>query len=366
MDDDFAEHGATLTIDLSALSANWRFLASLAAARNPAAKTGAVVKADAYGLGIDCVVPTLSAAGCETFFVAHLPEARRVRAATPNAVIYVLNGLPPGSADAYREGSFRPVLGSIVEIDEWMHSAGAPFALHVDTGMNRLGLDVALLDDPALGGLKPDLVMTHFAASEVPGDPANPRQIETFAAIARRFPQAEKSLLNSSGHFLESAPAYDLTRPGFALYGGNPTPDRSNPMKAVISLVAPIVQLREVEDGAKVGYNGAWTARGRRRLATISVGYADGYPRNASSSDTEDGGFALVGDTLCPFAGKVSMDLIIIDVSAVPKHDLERGTPAVLIGGELDIDQVSQGARTVGYEILTRLGRRYRRRYTGA
>lgn len=362
-----AEHGAQLTIDLTALADNWRFLDSLTKTKNAASKTGAVVKADAYGIGIEAAVPALVSAGCETFFVAHLSEARRVRSVAPSAVIYVLNGLPPCSTDAYRAGSFRPALGSLAEIEEWLGSgeAGA-FALHVDTGMNRLGLDLKTLNEPVLEGLKPDLVMTHFAAAEVPGDAANASQIAAFAAIAERYANSSKSLLNSSGHFLDDAPAYDLTRPGFALYGGNPTPHLPNPMKPVIQLVAPIVQLREVEHGTRVGYNGAWTAKGRRRLATISVGYADGYPRNASASDTESGGHALVAGVLCPFAGKVSMDLIILDVSEVSPAELKRGSPVTLVGSGLDIDRVSLGARTVAYEILTRLGRRYQRRYIGA
>jgi alanine racemase len=361
-----SEHGAVLTIDLGALADNWRLLARLAQAKNPSAQTGAVVKADAYGLGIEAAVPALAKAGCKTFFVAHLSEARRARAIAPEAIIYVLNGLPRGASKAMLDAGLQPVIGSVEEAKEWAaHSFGNPCALHVDTGMNRLGLDAEGLDPGAFKNLQIDLLMTHFAASEVPDDPANAMQIAAFAEVARLFPDTPKSLLNSSGHFLPDAPTYDVTRPGYALYGGNPTPGKPNPMKPVIGLEARIIQLREVEDGTKVGYNGTWTAKGRRKLATISLGYADGYPRNASARDRASGGSALVGGVLCPFAGSVSMDLIIVDVTDVPAMALSRGAPVTLIGGALDIDTVGAGARTIGYEMLTNLGKRYQRHYIG-
>jgi alanine racemase len=360
------EHGARLTIDLGALADNWRLLAQMAQAKNPSAQTGAVVKADAYGLGIEAAVPALGRAGCKTFFVAHLSEARRTRAVAPEATVYVLNGLPRGASKAMLDAGLQPVIGSMEEAKEWAaHGFGNPCALHVDTGMNRLGLDAAGLDPAAFRNLQIDLLMTHFTASELPDDPANARQITAFAEVAGLFPDTPKSLLNSSGHFLADAPAYDLTRPGYALYGGNPTPGRSNPMKPVIGLEARIIQLREVADGTKVGYNGTWTARGRRKLATISLGYADGYPRNASASDSATGGAALVGGLLCPFAGSVSMDLIIIDVTEVPSSSISRGAPVTLIGGALDLETVGAGARTIGYEMLTSLGKRYQRQYIG-
>ena len=209
------------------------------------------------------------------------------------------------------------------------------------------------------------LVMSHFAASEVIDDPANARQISAFAEIAAAFPGVSASLLNSSGHFLPGCPSYQLTRPGYALYGGNPTPGKPNPMRPVVGLEAQILQLREVEAGTQVGYNGTWTAKGRRKLATICLGYADGYPRNASWTDRSQGGSALVGGVRCPFVGTVSMDLIIIDVSEAPAEVAKRGAPVTLIGGELDLEAVGAGAKTIGYEILTSLGRRHARRYVG-
>lgn len=366
-----AGHGALLTIDLGALAANWRMLGQRAGTQ-----AGAVVKANAYGIGIEPAVTALAKAGCRSFFVAHLSEGVRARAAAPEATIYILNGLPPESGPAFAEHGLSPVLGSHAELLEWagFRQTGAklrPAALHVDTAMNRLGLwpgeglDLARERGGVIAAAGIGLVMSHFASSEDQTDPANARQIAAFAEIAAAFPGVPASLLNSSGHFLPNCPAYDLTRPGYALYGGNPTPGKPNPMRPVVGLEARIVQLREVEAGTQVGYNGRWTAQGRRKLATISLGYADGYPRNASWTDAASGGSALLGGVRCPFVGSVSMDLIIIDVSEAPAQAAVRGAPVTLIGGELDLEAVGAGAKTIGYEILTSLGRRHARRYIG-
>ncbi len=366
------ETGATLTVDLGALQANWRLLRD----RAGRAECGAVVKANAYGLGIEPAVTALAKAGCRSFFVAHLSEGRRVRAVARDARIYILNGLLPGTCAAYAETRLSPVIGSHEELAEWSayrtsHNLPIGGALHVDTGMNRLGFSVeaahALSKDMSGqiidAGL--DLLMTHFSASEAPSDPANAQQIAAFATLAAAFPALPASLKNSSGHFLDGAPSYALTRPGYALYGGKPVPDQPNPMQPVIGLEARIIQLREVPDGTRVGYNGRWTAHGRRKLATINLGYADGYPRPASASDLDTGGAAMVGGVRCPFAGTVSMDLIIVDVTEAPAEALTRGAPVLLIGGGLDLDDVGVAARTIGYEMLTSLGKRYARRYTG-
>lgn len=366
MTDLIPEFGATLTIDLGALVENWRLLSR----RVPQAECGAVVKADAYGCGIEPVVTALDRAGCHSFFVAHISEARRVRRIAPDAIIYVLNGLLPGTAEVLQSIDARPVLGSLAEIDEWdKRGRQRPCAIHVDTGMNRLGLSVAEARElQAAGGfdmLALGLVMTHFTSAEVDGDPATRRQVLAFADIADLFPDVSKSLLNSSGHFLDIAPAYDLTRPGYALYGGNPTPQQPNPMNPVVNLKARIIQVRDVADGTAVGYNGRWHARGRRRLATIHLGYADGFPRNGGGLDILPGGQGLIGDVLCPFVGTVSMDLIIMDVTEASPKLAVRGGGVTIIGGELDIDRVALSAKTVGYEMLTSLGRRYHRAYVG-
>lgn len=361
-----AEFGAELTVDLGAIADNWRILAR----RVPTAECGAVVKADAYGCGIEQVVPALVWAGCHTFFVAHLSEARRVRKVAPDATIYVLNGLLPGSAISYQAINARPVLGSAEDIAEWISHGHHGFAaLHVDTGMNRLGLGVdeatSLKDHKILDQLEICLLMTHFTAAEQPDDPANLSQVTRFAKLCELFPETSKSLLNSSGHFLDVAQPYDLTRPGFALYGGNPLPAEDNPMKPVVRLTARILQTRVVADGEGVGYNSRWHAKGRRKLATICLGYADGFPRNASGTDHVPGGHAMVGGVKCPFAGTVSMDLIIIDVSEAPAGTAVRGCEVTLIGDGLDLESVATSAKTVGYELLTNLGRRYTRTYVG-
>lgn len=368
---DSAAFGATLTIDLDAFISNWRLLGKRAGT-----EAGAVVKADAYGIGIEPAVTALAKAGCKSFFVAHVSEAIRARKVAPDATIYVLNGLLPGAAETFAAHGLSPVLGSHEELLEWasFRQTGAqvrPAALHVDTAMNRLGLwpgeglNLARERSGVIAAAGIGLVMSHFASSEVETDPANARQIAAFAEIAAALPEVPASLKNSSGHFLKDCPSYQLTRPGYALYGGNPTPGQPNPMKPVVGLEATIIQTREVEAGTQVGYNGRWTAKGKRKLATICLGYADGYPRNGSWTDTSTGGSVLVDGVSCPFVGSVSMDLIIIDVTDAPADAAKRGARVTLIGGPLDLETVGGGAKTIGYEILTSLGRRYQRRYIG-
>jgi alanine racemase len=340
-----------------------------------------VVKADAYGISIEPAVGVLWRAGCRVFFVAHLAEAARVRSVAPEAVIYVLNGLLPGTAPRYRELGLHPVLGSVPEIREWAEfCAGTrlPAALHVDTGMNRLGLSpaeaIALAGDPIVSSFEPALLMSHLASADEPSQPINAHQIESFLSVTAAYPGIPASLANSSGIFLADRfpqmRGLDLARPGYALYGGNPTPDGPNPMQPVVRLEARIIQVRDVEAGSTAGYNTTWTAARPSRLATLSIGYADGYPRAASGTDKAQRsglptGAALVAGHLCPFVGRVSMDLIILDVTDVPERDVHRGDPVILIGDTLGVDEVGRRAGTIGYEILTSLGRRYARHYIG-
>ncbi|MCA1998541.1 MAG: alanine racemase [Hyphomicrobiales bacterium] len=364
------DHAGLLTIDRAALAANWRLLA----ARAGGAECAAVVKADAYGLGLEHAVPALAAAGCRSFFVAHVGEGFIARAYAPDAAIYVLNGFAAGRISTYRSHRLRPVLGSAAEIEAW-HQLGAgcePAALHVDTGMNRLGLRPeearVLIEAGNLAERGIGLLMTHFASAEIADAPENAAQIariSDLAALMRSRGGANAaipvSLANSSGLFLPGAPFFDLARPGYALYGGNPVPGRPNPMRPVIRLEAPIVQIRAVPAGECVGYNGNWRAARASRIATISCGYADGYPRNAGNSPDHPGGRAIVAGRECPFAGNVSMDLITLDITALPEGAVRPGDMATLIGDGLDLDAVGRSARTTGYEILTNLGRRYRR-----
>jgi alanine racemase len=250
-----------------------------------------------------------------------------------------------------------------------------PAAIHVDTGMNRLGFPVpeglALAGDARLKDFETALLMSHFVSAEEPDNPINARQIEAFVALRQALPGIRASLSNSSGIFLRNQPHFDLVRPGYALYGGNPTPDRQNPMQPVVRLEGRIVQIRSLQAGDTTGYNAQWTAPAPRRVATIAVGYADGYPRAASGTDAKlqsgaPGGEAIVAGQRCPFAGRVSMDLIIVDITEVPEGAVKRGDPVTLIGDSLHVDEVGRRAGTIGYEILTSLGRRYARSYVGA
>jgi alanine racemase len=367
------EAGALLTIDLDALAFNWRLLRD----RAGGADCAAVVKANAYGIGIEMAVPKLLAAGCRTFYVAHLAEAKRVRALTGGAVIYVLNGFLTGTAPVYAAHGLRPVLGSREEIVEWGEYAAAnpdapPAAIHIDTGMNRLGLPPEEVADVARTlSFAPALILTHLASAEDQADPSNARQLADFTRLRAHFPDTPASFCNSSGAFIEPVAAFDQTRAGVALYGANPVPGQPNPMREVVRLEAKILQIRDVPDGAAVGYNGKWKARGPRRLATLSIGYADGYLRSASAWDSKaaqgiEAGIALVGGVTCPFAGSVSMDLIVIDVTDAPDDAARRGGLAVMIGDALPIDEVAARAGTIPYEILTSLGRRYARIYRNA
>jgi alanine racemase len=360
-----AEAGGILTIDLGAIAANWRALAARAA---PAA-CAAVVKADAYGCGVEQVAPALAAAGCDTFFVANLSEARRLRTLCPGARVYVLNGLMPGTAPAYAAADLRPILGSLAEFAEWRAFVGATgwqggAALHVDTGMNRLGLSVAdaarIAEEPQPGDIV--LLMSHLACADTPDHPLNARQIAAFRAVRNLFPAVPASLANSSGIFLGPDALHDLVRPGVALYGGNPTPLHLNPMQPVVTLAGRIVQVREVSEGETVGYGATWTARRPSRIAIASIGYADGFLRAGSGRDDKAGADAIVHRRRCPLAGLVSMDLLAIDVTDVPR-EVRRGDFATLLGADISIDELASHAGTISYEILTGLGRRYRRVY---
>ena len=363
-----AQAGGILTIDLGALTANWRALSR----RVTPSECAGVVKADGYGCGIEQVSAALTKAGCKTFFVADLSEARRVRATSPEAVIYVLDGVLPGSGPAFAEVYARPVLGSLVELAEWDRFVASEnwrggAAIHVDTGMNRLGMSaeevIALAPRMQKENHGFTLLMSHLACAETPDHPLNDRQIRLFREIRVQFRGLPASLANSSGIFLGDSAHCDLVRPGAALYGVNPTPGRPNPMQPVIGLQGRIIQVRSIAKGGTVGYGAAWTARRASRIAVVAVGYADGYPRAASAVNGSSGGQAIVAGQRCPLAGRISMDLLAIDVTDVPESAVHRGDYAILIGDGIGVDDVAAFAGTIGYEVLTRLGRRYHRVY---
>jgi alanine racemase len=364
------QHSGILTINLGALAANYKKLAAIAAP----AKCAALVKANAYGIGIEQAVPTLLKTGCRTFFVAVLSEALRVRHMTSDAIIYVLNGLLPNTASIYADYNLRPVLGSKEEILEWQSFCiqsgftGAS-ALHVDTGMNRLGLRpeqaLELHKNSAFIGINFQLLMSHFISSEEKLNNLNNKQINDIINVKNQVKIDNVSISNSSGFFLPQMPFMNLVRAGYALYGGNPTPNLPNPMQNVVTLEAPIIMVRDVPANETVGYNAQWTAKTPRRIAVISAGYADGLSRQLTATDTKSGGYVWINHQLCPFAGRVSMDLITIDVSDVPQVEVERGTLVQLLGNKISIDDMAIWANTNGYEILTNLGQRYERKYIG-
>lgn len=366
-----AEAGGVLTVDLGALVDNWRTLAH----RALPAECAAVIKADAYGCGIEPVAKALNRAGCKTFFVADLDEAQRARTAAPEAAIYVLNGMMPDTGPAFADINARPVIGNLLELAEWdafaaAHKWHGGAALHVDTGMNRLGITpneaAALAPRIRAENHGIALLMSHLACAQTPEHPLNQRQIDLFREIRMLYRGIPSSLANSSGVYLGGGAHCDLVRPGVALYGVNPTPGRPNPMKPVIGLKARILQVRQVPRGETVGYDATWTARHASRIAVVAVGYGDGYPRAAGSTDSTPGADAIVAGKRCPLAGRISMDLIAIDVSDLTEGTVRRGEMATLIGDDITVDTVANIAGTIGYEILTRLGRRYHRVYRAA
>ena len=362
---------AILTIDLDAVAANYRALRDLA---NPA-ECAAVVKADAYGLGMVPIASTLSGIGCKTFFVATLDEGERLRALLPKAIIYVLAGLIPGTAELYRTHDLRPVLNSADELREWAAFCEAQgerlaCAVHIDTGMNRLGLSAEEVDQVATGvelwsALTPSLVMSHLACADDPDNPKNEAQRKMFDRLRARLPRAPSSLANSPGMLLGPAFFYELVRPGLAIYGGHPRGHGHNPFRPVVQLKGRILQVRDVPPGETVGYGATRTIRERARLAVVSVGYADGFARALSIADGEEGFAGYLGPHAAPIVGRVSMDLVALDVSRVPEELAQRDAWVELIGPNVPAHVLAAHAGTIDYEVLTRLGRRAFRRYVG-
>jgi alanine racemase len=359
-----------LTIDLDTIVANWRKLNSQAIP----ADCAAVVKADAYGCGIARVTRALVKAGCRTFFVATLDEARAAREVTPTSAIYVLDGFFPGSGDLYAKFDCRPVIGDATELAEWdafRLTSGweGPAAIHIDTGMNRLGFRVteaqALESRIKNGNHGFALVMSHLVSAEVLGDPINGRQVAAFREIASLFSGVPASLSNSSGIFLGSQFHFDLVRPGAALYGVNPTPEADTPVLPVVDLKVRVAQIRNIEKGESVGYGATWTARQPTRLAIVTAGYADGYFRAAGGVDNVRSAEAIVAGQRCPIAGRISMDLMAIDVTSLPPNAIRRGGMVTLIGEGITVDELAHHFGTIGYEVLTSLGKRYARVYKG-
>ena len=364
---DLATDSARLTIDLAALAGNLRAMAAEA----PESETSAVVKANAYGIGVEPAVAALAQAGCRTFFVATADEGRVVRAVAADATIYVLDGLLPNGANALRKADLRPVLNSPAEVDEWANwrrnGGRTGSAIQIDTGMNRLGLSAdearALpADGDLVAGLQPSLIMSHLACADEPASPMNAVQRERFATLAGLFPGVPASLANSAGILLGADYQYDLTRPGIALYGARAVVGRPA-LRPVVTAEARVLRVRGAVAGIQVGYGARQTLKRDSQLAVLAAGYADGYLRSAGSTDDRRGASVYIRGGEAPVVGRVSMDLMVADVTDI--EGVARGDWAELFGPNILIDDVADRAGTIGYELLTGLGDRYARRYLG-
>jgi len=366
--------GAVLTIDLDALANNYHTLTE----RLDGVKPAAVVKANGYGLGAGPVAKTLAQAGCRVFFVAHVEEGIKLRLALNeagnsdfiNAEIHVLGGLMPDTEETFDASRLIPVLGSLDQIHNWKQFCDRldrplPCDIHADTGMCRLGLppeELAKLEiEPSrVDSLNINYVISHLACADEPDHPKNAEQLNAFRHVRRVLPQGKASFANSSGIFLGPDYHFDLARPGAALYGIAPVPGQANPMAQVIRLQGKIAQVRVVDTPQTVGYGATYRAEGPARIATVPVGYADGYLRYFSNK-----GSGYIGKIPVPVVGRVSMDLITLDITDVPEHLCAPGALVDLIGPNNPVDQIADEAGTISYEILTSLGNRYHRVYVG-
>jgi alanine racemase len=343
---------ATLTVDLGAIARNWRRLAALA----PGAECAAVVKADAYGLGAAQVAPALARAGARTFFVALAEEGAALRAILgPGPAIHILNGFAAAEAALFDGADLRPVLNAPEQVADWLAAApDRPCALHLDSGMNRLGLSAGELAAAPLDRLRLTLAMTHLACSDTPADPMNAAQLAAFAAMtaAPGLAGVPRSAAATGGILLGPDGHHDLVRPGVGLFGGLPFAAA----EPVVTLDAPVLQVRAVAPGQPVGYGAAWRAARPSRVAIVATGYADGIFRAAAPAAR-----AFFGPAALPFAGRVSMDLIALDATDAP--ELSAGDRVQLLNRDWRVDDLAAAAGTIGYEVLTSLGTRYARRY---
>ncbi|MCH9807325.1 MAG: alanine racemase [Alphaproteobacteria bacterium] len=366
-----AQAAGVIIVDLDQIAANWQALNDHVGAANCAA----VVKADAYGLGAQRIIPALSSAGAETFFVATLDEARVARSLAPNATVYVLDGLMPGSAAATKEIGAFPVISTIAEAEEWAALAPSrlepvPCALHVDTGLNRLGLSAPEIHKLAanshlLDRLDVKLVMSHLACADEPHNPKNAQQLSVFQILLPLLPSVPLSIAASDGLMLGPNFHFEMVRPGYAIYGGQASPDRQSPVAPALEVHARVLQVRDVAPGQTIGYSATFHPDRLTRLAVIAAGYADGYLRHLSAADGETRGHVAIAGQLCPIVGRVSMDLITVDITDLEDVEVKRGQWAQIIGPHITIEDIGRSSGTIGYEVLTRLSPRFTRVYLG-
>lgn len=365
---DLTTQCGTLTIDLKALADNYRHFQSIT---DKNCMIAGIIKANAYGLGAIEVFDALIALNCPQFFVATLDEALKLRRHNEDTDIAVLGGLFTGVEDTYTAHNITPVLNTPHDIKSWAAMAtkadkALPAFIHFDTGMNRLGLSADeaqdLIDDQSvLEGIDVQAMMSHFACADDHTHPYTQDQAEQFAAITAHFPHIKKSLANSSGLFADKAYHYDMARPGYALYGGNPTPHLDNPMKPVAHLKTRVLQVRECKKGQSIGYGASHVFEKNTRTATVALGYADGFLRSHSSYPHKPNAKLYFDDTPCDVIGRVSMDLVTVDISNAPS--LMQGDWMEVLGHNQGVDDLADASGTIGYEILTSLGGRYKRSY---
>jgi alanine racemase len=369
---DAALSGGRLTIDLGALAANYHYLSAQVAP----AEAAVTIKADAYGLGMAECAPVFWAAGARSFFVALASEGVALRALLPEATIYVLHGATAANAGILRDELIVPVLGSPEMIALWRDVGnGAPCALHVDTGMNRLGLTIneaTALAAESLRGLNAVLLMTHFACADDPDHPKNTLQIDSFNAAKALFLQLKTSLQNSAGAFLGSRARSDIARLGIALYGGEAVNDVANPMQPVVTAETQVMMVRHARAGETVSYGATETLKRDTLIAVCSVGYADGYHRSISGTGValratgRPAGYGFIAGHTVPILGRVTMDQTMFDVTDIPEDKIKTGDYIELLGKNIPLDDAARAAGTIGYELLTSLGRRYHRIYLPA
>ena len=368
-----------LHIDLHAITDNYRLLDRQTGADT---RTAAAVKADGYGLGMTAISKALYQAGCRMFFTAHLAEAVTLRSALTRqgydgANIAVLEGFDQPDLPDYSAHQLTPVINHSQQAEmlaayQRQTQAALPAILHIDTGMNRLGYgkDTRSLladKDSGLQEIELQLVMSHLACSDDPSDDYNRYQLEQFTQLIQPFAHIPKSLCNSGGIFLPSDYHFQLTRPGIALYGSMPdpaTPD--SPLHPVLSWQADIVQIRTLQTGERAGYGGEFIARTPTRLATIAAGYADGYARALYQPDRGQIATVEIAGKIVPLAGRVSMDVLIADVTSLTDAELETADHACLLGPHYSLTEMATDLDTISYEILTGLGDRPARLYDGA
>lgn len=339
---------AILSIDLNSIASNWHWFKN----NCPNSEIAGVVKANAYGLGMDKIAPRLFDEGCRTFFVAHTHEGielRKILGAVPR--IFVLNGIFDGEVEYFTNHQLTPVLNSIDQINIW--NGVGEYGLHIDTGMNRLGIRFDDID--ALANNHPTLLISHLACGSDVAHTLNSIQLERFKAASINFEGSKLSLCASSGAMLGSEYHFDLVRPGIGLYGGNPIDNSINKMKCVAQLNAPIIQIRKVKHGETIGYGATYTAASDAEIAIVALGYADGFLRSASNA-----GHCFVKNQIARIVGRVSMDLIAIDVSDI---GAKMGDYVEFLGENITLDQQAQNMGTISYEILTRLGARFEKVY---